>query len=301
MTTIALPRARGFSLIELLVAMTICAIVSASVAVVVPAARTAFDAVPAELDLQQRARTAADALSQAIRAAGADAVVSDALGALASVVPPVIPDDAVDGHFTALKLIGPRLNGGQGVLARHQDGSYGELWLAASPCPDAALVCGFTRGSTALITDGSGRFDVFIVSAVDAVTRRLSADRAFVPPYGAGAIVVEAAADTIRLDAQPDGSHALVRVSAAGAVLPVIDGVENIVFDVSGFDDAGMLAPFAIGTLDDGPWFRGLPGGLYDEDVFRIRLVDVALTLRGASPAGVRRTIRFGVALRNVR
>jgi hypothetical protein len=151
-----------------------------------------------------------------------------------------------------------------------------------------------------LITDGSGRFDVFMVSSVDAVTRRLAADRAFYPPYGAGSVVVEADADTFRLDAQADGSHALARVSAAGAVQPLVDGVENLVFEMWGFDDAGVLAPFALDTLSDGPWLRGLPGGLYDEDVFRIRFVDVALTIGAARPAGLKRTIRFGVAARNL-
>ena len=49
---------RGFSLVELLVALAICAVVSAGVAVVVPPARTAFETAPAEMELQQRGRIA---------------------------------------------------------------------------------------------------------------------------------------------------------------------------------------------------------------------------------------------------
>jgi prepilin-type N-terminal cleavage/methylation domain-containing protein len=292
--------ANGFSLLELLIALTICAVVSAGVAIVVPPARIVFDAVPAELELQQRARTAVDAIMQAIRAAGGDAVASSEFGPLAGVVPAVIPYDAVDARFTRLKVIGPRVNAAQGVLDRHQAGPLGALWLAGSPCADASAVCGFARGAAALIADGSGRFDVFTVASVDAATRRLTADRAFVPPYAAGSVVVEAEVYTFQLEPQPDRTSTLVRVNSGGAVQPVVDRVDTLAFEVSGFDDFGELAPLAPLTLSDGPWWRGNPGGLYDEDVFRIRRVDVALTLRGVEPSNARRSIRFGVVVRNV-
>jgi prepilin-type N-terminal cleavage/methylation domain-containing protein len=294
------PSANGFSLLELLIALTICAVMSASVAMVVPPARAVFNLVPAELELQQRARTAVDAIMHAIRAAGGDAVASSELGALAGVVPAVIPYDAVDGRFTRLKVIGPRVHAAQGVLDRHQAGPHGPLWLAMPHCADASAVCGFARGMTALIADGSGRFDVFTVASVDAATRRLTADRAFVPPYAAGSVIVEAEVYTFQLEVQPDRTSTLVRVSSGGAVQPVVDRVETLAFEVSGFDDFGELAPLAPGQLIDGPWWRGNPGGLYDEDVFRIRRVDVALTLRGIEPSNARRSIRFGVVLRNV-
>lgn len=300
MRCVASGSARGFSLIELLVALTICAIVSASVAIVVPPARAVFGIVPAELELQQRARLVVDAMTQAIRAAGADVVASDQLGAFADLVPALIPSDAVDGRFTRLMVLGPRVNAAQGVLDRHQVGAV-VLWLSASPCPDAPGVCGFTRGTTGLITDGSGRFDVFTVSSVDATTRSLSADRAFIPPYTAGSIVVEADVDTFQLEAQPDGTRTLVRVTAAGAVQPIADRIDSLGFEVHGFDDAGALMPIGIAALRDGPWWRGEPGGRYDEDVFRIRYVEIALALFGVQTAEMRRSIRFGVATRNGR
>lgn len=293
--------ARGFSVIELLVALTICAIVSASVAIVVPPARAVFGIVPAELELQQRTGMLVEAIAQAIRAAGGDAVASNQLGSFAGLVPAIVPSDAVDGRFTRLMVTAPRINAAQGVIERHQVGGLGALWLGTSPCPDASGACGFTRGTTALITDGSGRFDVFTVSSVDPVARILTAERAFVPPYTAGSVIVEADVDTFQLEAQPDGTHTLVRVSAAGAVQPIADRVESLAFEAYGFNDSGALLPIGIAALTDGPWWRGDPRGLYDEDVFRIKYVDVAVTVIGVPTADLRRSIRFGVAIRNGR
>jgi prepilin-type N-terminal cleavage/methylation domain-containing protein len=62
-------RSRGFSLIELLVALAVCALLSGAMAAVAPPARALFDATPEVLDLQQRERTAVDVLAQAIRSA----------------------------------------------------------------------------------------------------------------------------------------------------------------------------------------------------------------------------------------
>lgn len=293
--------ARGFSLIELLVSLTICALVSASVAIAVPPARAAFGIVPAELELQQRARVVVDAMTQAFRSAGGNAVASEQFGPFATLVPAIIPIDAASGRFSRLMMIGPRINAAQGVLDRNQAGALGALWLTSSACPDVPDVCGFTRGTTALITDGSGRFDVFTVASVDAATRSVRADRAFVTPYAAGSVVVEVDVDTFRLDDQPDGTTTLVRVSAAGAVQPIADRVDGLAIDAFAFNEAGALMPLATAALSDGPWWRADPVGLYDEDVFRIRYVEIALTLRHGDRADVRRSIRFGVALRNAR
>src|SRR5687767_10497542 len=94
----------GFSLVELLIALTICAVISASIAAVVPPARAIFERTPAELDLQQRARAAVDAIVYAIRAAGADVIASGELGPLAAIVPAVIPLE-VDVEGTAFSKL----------------------------------------------------------------------------------------------------------------------------------------------------------------------------------------------------
>jgi prepilin-type N-terminal cleavage/methylation domain-containing protein len=291
----------GFSLVELLIAMTICVVISAGIAAVVPPARIAFERTPAELDLQQRGRTAVDTIAQAIREAGSHVIVSEELGPLAGVVPAVIPFDldASGTRFLRLKVIAPRPHA-QGILAQHQAGSHGDLVLSPTRCPDAPVVCGFTKDATALIADGSGRFDVFTIASAQAATGRLTPGRPLNPPYAAGSIVVEADVYTFQLDGQPDGSHALVRVTAAGAVQPIVDRVTSLHFEPYSLDAEGEPIRIPIEDFSDGPWWSTGPDGDYDDDVFRVKRLDVALSVQAAYPLNVHRTMRFAVFLRNV-
>jgi prepilin-type N-terminal cleavage/methylation domain-containing protein len=290
----------GFSLVELLIALTICAVISGSIAAVVPPARAIFERTPAELDLQQRARTAIDAIVVAIRAAGADVIASGELGPLAAIVPAVIPleVDADGTGFSKLKVIAPRASPAQGTLAQHQAGPNGELVLAPSGCPEVEVVCGFTNGATALIADGSGRFDVFTIASATAAYR-LMPSRPLFPPYAAGSIVAEVDVFIFQLTAQPDGSQTLARVTAAGAVQPIVDRVTRLRIEPYALDESGEPTPMPVLELTDGPWWTAAPDDDYDDDVFRIRRVDIALSLQAAPPLGIERTFRFAVFLRN--
>jgi type II secretory pathway pseudopilin PulG len=293
---------RGFALVELLVAMTICVVISAGIAAVVPPARAAFERTPAELDLQQRGRTAVDTLSQAIRAAGSTVTVSEELGPLAGVVPAVIPFDLDSSgtRFVRLKVIAPRPNAAQGILAQHQAGANGDLVLSPTRCPAVPVVCGFTKDTTALVADGSGRFDVFTIASAQAAAGRLRPARQLKPPYAAGSIVVEVDVYTFQLDAQPDGSQALVRVTAAGAVHPIVDRVTTLHFEPYTLDAEGAPIPIPVEDLRDGPWWSTGPDGDFDDDVFRVKRLDMTVSLQAAYPVNAPRTFRFAVFLRNV-
>lgn len=293
---------RGFSLVELLVAMTICVVISAGIAAVVPPARAAFERTPAELDLQQRGRTAVDTITQAIRAAGSTVIVSEELGPLAGVVPAVIPLDLDPSgtRFLRLKVIAPRPDAAQGILAQQQAGPNGGLVLAPTRCPAVPVVCGFSKHTTALIADGSGRFDVFTIASAHAAAERLTPARQLMPAYAAGSIVVEVDVYTFQLDAQSDGSHALVRVTAAGAVQPIVDRVTTLSFEPYTHDAEGEPIRIPIEDLSDGPWSSAGPDGDYDDDVFRVKWVDVSLSMQAAYPLNGQRTFRFAVFLRNV-
>lgn len=294
-------RQEGVSVIELLVALTICAVVSASIAAVVPPARAIFERTPAELDLQQRARAAIDAIVYAIRAAGADVAASGELGPLAAIVPAVVPleVDADGTAFSKLKVIAPRASPAQGTLAQHQAGPNGGLVLAPSRCPEVEVVCGFTEGATAVIADGSGRFDVFTIASAEGATYRLTPSRPLIPPYAAGSIVAEVDVFTFQLTAQPDGSQTFARVTAAGAVQPLVDRVTGLRFEPVALDQSGEPMPMPAVELTDGPWWTAAPDGDYDDDVFRVKRVDIALSLQAAPPLGIERTFRFAVFLRN--
>jgi prepilin-type N-terminal cleavage/methylation domain-containing protein len=292
----------GFSLLELLIALAICAVLAAGIAIIVPPARAAFELTPAELDLQQRGRTAIDVIVRAIRASGSDAVAAAEYGPLSGIVPAVIPlHPQADGTFAGLKVITPRFDAAQGILEHHQSGSSGALALAAERCPAVTVLCGFVRDTTALIADGSGRFDLFTVASVDAAANLLTARRPLTPPYAAGSVLVEAEAHTFQLEPQPDGSLTLVRLTAGGAQQPIADRVSALIFVPYELDEFGVLTPLAAQSLLDGPWSAGEPDGDYDDDVFRVKRIDIELTMHAAAPSTSERTLRVAVSLRNVR
>jgi prepilin-type N-terminal cleavage/methylation domain-containing protein len=201
----------GFTVIELLIAMTVLALLAGAMASAAPAARQVFDRVPAELDQEQRGRSAIDALSQALRSASS--IISS-------------------GDPTTLTVIIPIIGGGRATLA---DQSVGILNLAASPCPNIG-VCGFAAGATAVITDGSGRDDVFTVATTSTALRRLTANRIFAAAYPAGSSIAEIDQYAYRLALQGDGSYSLIRETAAGAIQPVVDFVRDLSFTIHGHE-----------------------------------------------------------------
>ena len=87
---------------------------------------------------------------------------------------------------------------------------------------------------TAVIADGAGHHDVFIVQSTVAGSRTLTADRGFAQAYPAGAAVIEIDQHKYALVTQPDGSASLLRETAAGAGQPVVDYVTAISFHAAG-------------------------------------------------------------------
>jgi prepilin-type N-terminal cleavage/methylation domain-containing protein len=199
----------GFSLLEVLIAMAITALLAAGIAAVVPSLQAYFERTPATIDLHQRGRTAIDAIAQAIRSA----------------------DRVLLLDAERLMTIVPRINAAHGVLRQDQSSAGAALLLSDLRCPLVPDVCGFRSGTSALIADGHGRFDLFIVGAVNLDARSISARRRFDQAYAADADVVEVDACTFRLDPQPDGSQALVRETSAGAVQPLVDRVTGLRFE----------------------------------------------------------------------
>lgn len=223
--TCHLRAARGFSLVELLVALAVCSMIAAAIAAMVPPSRAAFEQTPAALELRLRGRTAIDAIGQAVRSAG-----------ITNVVPPIVlsaPDPSGE-RFTRLLAIARTRHAGEGMLAADQQGSSGDLVLSESSCPAVDDVCGFTRGASVVIADGLGRFDLFIVAATNRGLNSVSSSVAFAESYPAGSLVFEVDAHTFRLDAQPDGSKTLVRETVAGAIQPIVDYVADLSFLASG-------------------------------------------------------------------
>ncbi len=224
---------RGFSLLELLIAITITALLAAVTAAVVPPLHALFEQTPAAIDLQQRGRTAVDTIAQAVRAA--DQVL-------------LLDADPARSHFRELQTVAPKADGAQGTLARDQSSPGGHLYLYDTGCPAVPDVCGFVRGTVAMIANDSGQFDVFIVGSINVVSGSISPGRSFDRSYAEGAMVVEVDAHTFRLDPQADGSSTLVRQTAAGAIQPIVDRVSELRFERA-FGDKGVEVALALQPL----------------------------------------------------
>jgi len=207
-------RKGGFTVIELLIAMTITLLIAGVVAAVAPPARAAFERVPAELDLHQRGRTAIDALSQALR------------GSVS------IPGES--GTFEELTVVVPIHAGAQGLLSIDQPGPAEAITLSTEQCPSVNDLCGFIAGAIALVADSAGDYDVFRIASVNAVARRITPQEVLSRPYPRGSIVVEVDQLTFRLSEQADGSYSLIRETFAGAIQPIVDFVSGLSFAVTG-------------------------------------------------------------------
>lgn len=208
----------GFSIVELLVTMAIVLLIAGALLGAVRPAREAFDRVPAELDLQQRARTALDAIAQPLRSA-------------------VIATVSADG--TTLTAVAAVVQGGQGILSAAQANPSAPLFLSTSPCPNIKDVCGFVAGATAMVRDGAGNSDVFTVASVSPGTRSLTPNRALSRAYNGDSTISEVDYYAFRLAAQSDGSYSLVRETYAGAVQPIVDFVSDLAF-ARGHDAIGV-------------------------------------------------------------
>lgn len=201
---------RGFTILELLVAMTIVLLIAGALAAVAAPARQTFDTVPAELDLQQRGRTAIDAITQQLRS---------------SLV--------VSGDQHKLTVAVPTAQGGQGLLIVDQAGESAPIALATSGCPNIADVCGFTSGTTAIIRNAAGQSDTFTILATSAAARTLTPDHALSRLYHADDVVTAVDTYSFSLEAQADGSFTLIRETAAGAIQPIVDLVSDLSFAIA--------------------------------------------------------------------
>lgn len=206
---------RGFTLIELLVAMAITLAIAGALAQAVGPARDAFNRVPADLELQQRGRAAIDALARAVRSAE-----SVSLG-----------DPDGTGSFGSMLVVSVVIDGARGMLSEDQVAPDASLTLDVSPCPNIKDVCGFKAGSLAMISDLASS-EIFTVATTHSGTRRLTPGAALTKAYATRSTVSELEPHAFSLVEQADGSHSLVRETAAGAVQPMVDFVSELRFSL---------------------------------------------------------------------
>jgi hypothetical protein len=313
-----------FSLLETLIALALTVVLMGAVVPLVAASSGVSAVAPEMLDEQQRARLGMEEVSRDLGMAGAGLSVGPLAGPLVSSFAPIIPRrmgltgaDAYNvARADALTIIYASTSPAQSVLIQPMTSPADSLQLDPSGgCPLGTQVCGLQQGSTALLFDRSGQFDLMgilgLTGSAATIEYRQPGPAAF--SYQPGSAVAEAESHTYYFDA---ANLQLRHADGAHSDVPVVDNVVALTFEYFGdpnpptlpkppvgtpnclYDAAGALLgglsilPPAGGTLaslplsgfTDGPWC-GSGSNRFDADLLRVRLVRVNLRVQVASEA----------------
>ncbi len=316
---------RGFSLVESLVAVVLTLTVTGAIVAFASPGSDIAHAEPEAIDMQQRARTASNALSRDLIMAGAGLSEGPRTGALVAYFPPVIPrrlglngaDAANIARADAVTIAYVPPTSAQTTLSDPLAPGGTDLRVDLRPnCPIGRALCGLEDGMTVLVFDRAGFFDLFALSNVSpgaGIIQHL--DRSANHSYAVGAFASQVELHTYYFDA---AAHQLRHYDGAQTDVPVVDnvvssafeyfgdpqpptaprppaGVANCLYDAAGNSvsglpalvaDAGTLTRLSLATFTDGPWC-GEGGTAFDADLLRVRRVRVTLRVQ-AAPAGFR-------------
>ena len=249
--------ARGFSLIELLVACALVAIIGAAVASLVAPLGAVLERTETTGQLEPAGRTVLEDVLADIREGGSDPAVGRPERALARVVARAVSlrglgSDEFARPGAAVRVIRVPHLAAQGLLSAGVAGGDFVLPLdTVVRCAGGPPACGFLPGDAALLYNGATAQRVTIEDIGDAFVRL----RAPLPtPFAAGAVLAEVVSNTYGTRATADGSRQLVRISTNGAEQPLLDNVSE---------------------------FEILPDAI---DPFRVRSIAIRLRLEAASP-----------------
>jgi prepilin-type N-terminal cleavage/methylation domain-containing protein len=266
---------RGFSLVELLIALLIALTVAGATFGLMNQAQAMF-AVQAELpDMQQRLRVAADALGRDLLMTGSDkfpSIVPHRRGIESPDVPGTFRRDCIS-------LLSMPAFAVQTTLEQPTDGSGVVLVKAQTGCPAGNPLCGFRAGMLAIVLDDTRAYDLFRISGVASDPPALMhAGFTLSKMYPAGATIAQAHAATYWLEVDPRANVSqLMRYDGDETDLPLVDNVAALQFEYF----ADSLTQIDESSLTDGPW---LPDAVFanrfDADVLRVRRVRATVRVR---------------------
>ena len=316
-----LVRCDGFSVIELLVASLVSTAVTLLACTLVMGAQSAWRVAGARSDLQQRARVVSDVLSRALLESGGGPHSGPARGPLLRMIAPVLPRriGSRGAHppvafrpdaFTVIRTAAEATP--LTLLTRALPGT-GTLEIAAGAGCVAAS-CELAEGSTVLLLDGAGGFDIFTVTAIaGAVLSVRSHGPGSGRAYPQGSAVLAVDVSSFSLDAatwtlrEYDGDLSDVPIADDvvgmdlryfGTVYPPAlpragAGASNCLYASDGtyhaalmpvLSGAGGLAELSADVLTDGPWC-GSGEMQFDADLLRVRRVRLEVRLQASDPA----------------
>lgn len=294
---------RGFSLVEALVAMALTMMVTGTaLALVAPATRVS-STQPEVMDVQQRARVAAETIARDAATAGAGMFTGASRGVLTTTIPALLPRrlgaDSGDGpdvaRDTAITLLSVPLTAAETTIAAPISSASLSLTVNPSPNCGAAALCGLSAGQDVLVRDNAGHFDVFRITRVTGVVgtlRHHGQDLAWV--YPAGAAVTEVVSRTFDYDA---GARQLRQYDGDQSDQPAVDHLSRVRFSFFGTaPGSGALVPLPLSSFTDGPWI-GAGTTRFDADLLNVRVVRVTVSAEPADAALSGRVPSFSVSL----
>jgi prepilin-type N-terminal cleavage/methylation domain-containing protein len=249
-------RADGFSLIEMLVAMTIMLGVTAAVFSVMNPSTGTFKAQPEVSDMQQRLRIGADSLYRELVMAGAGAYQGTMSGSFAYMFAPILPfrkgstNDDPPGTFrsdTITLMYVPETFGQTTLAGKGPSLKSAEIGVNPDPgCPaDNPLSCGFQDGMTVMIYDDSGNYDTFTITNVQDSSLHLqhNSDTLSYIDYNETTKIVQVANSVYYLKSDDTTqTYQLMRYDGGlGPDVPIVDNVVGLKFEYYGDPEPPQL------------------------------------------------------------
>lgn len=169
------PGQRGFTMIEMVIAMAIMLVVIGGVFSIVDPGQGMSRTQPEVADMQERMRVAADTLQKDLIMAGAGTYSGAIAGTLANFFPPILPyragsvdaDPEVSYFDDRITIMYVPDTASQTKVATTMPQPSSEIKVTAEPgCPTDNQLCGFSVGMRVVIFDDTGSYDVFTITAV---------------------------------------------------------------------------------------------------------------------------------------
>lgn len=171
-------REAGFSLVEMLVAMTVMLVVVGTTFSLIDPGHGISRTQPEVADMQERMRIAADVLQKDLLMAGAGTYSGAIAGALANYFPPILPrrtgavnpDNGRTFFDDRISIAYVPDTASQTNVRDSMPQYSSEVKVFAQPgCPDVTPkdnLCGFKEGMRVLIFDDTGSYDFFTITQV---------------------------------------------------------------------------------------------------------------------------------------
>jgi prepilin-type N-terminal cleavage/methylation domain-containing protein len=273
--------ARGFSLVELLIATALMGSMMSVIFQLLNPADGAFRAQPEAADVQQRLRVAVDTLTRDLVMAGAGTSQGRDAGPLIDFMAPVLPlrqgrrrSDIPGTSLTdTITVIRASAGAAQTTIAQPLAAQSTSVQVNLEPgCPPGDAVCGFRTGMDVLVFDGTGAYQLFTISSIDGFALTLQHNlRDSSRVYAASRTrIVQAVSRTYFLKADSVAkTYQLMQYNGAGGQdVPVVDHVVGLRFEYFGDPQPPLMRqPLTAAT---GPWttYGPTPTGSGENCVF---------------------------------